>query len=66
MSLRDGSLWPGLTVGVLFALEFLLVAEGLRHTSASHMVVFLYTAPIFAALGLHWRLPAERLITDCP
>jgi drug/metabolite transporter (DMT)-like permease len=61
MSLRDGTLLPGLAVGVLFALEFLLVAEGLRHTSASHMVVFLYTAPIFAALGLHWRLPAERL-----
>jgi drug/metabolite transporter (DMT)-like permease len=61
MSLRDGSLRPGLLVGVLFALEFVLVAEGLRHTSASHMVVFLYTAPIFAALGLHWRLPAERL-----
>lgn len=52
---------PGLLVGVLFGLEFMLVGEGLRHTSASHMVVFLYTAPIFAALGLHWRLPAERL-----
>lgn len=51
----------GLAVGVLFALEFLLVGQGLRHTSASHMVVFLYTAPIFAALGLHLRLPAERL-----
>ena len=25
------------------------------------MVVFLYTAPIFAALGLHWWLPVERL-----
>jgi drug/metabolite transporter (DMT)-like permease len=61
MSLRDGTLLPGLVVGVLFALEFLFVAEGLRHTSASHMVVFLYTAPIFAALGLHSRLPAERL-----
>ncbi len=61
MALRDGSLLPGLAVGVLFALEFLWVAEGLRHTSASHMVVLLYTAPIFAALGLHWRLPAERL-----
>jgi len=61
MNWRDGSLRPGLIVGVLFALEFLLVAEGLRHTSASHMVVFLYTAPVFAALGLHWRLPAERL-----
>jgi drug/metabolite transporter (DMT)-like permease len=51
----------GLMVGLLFGIEFLLVGEGLRHTSASHMVVFLYTAPIFAALGLHWRLPAERL-----
>ncbi|WP_263260560.1 DMT family transporter [Pseudomonas sp. RIT-PI-S] len=55
-------LWrPGLAVGVLFALEFLLVGEGLKHTTASHMVVFLYTAPIFAALGLHYFLPHERL-----
>ncbi|MDD2880515.1 MAG: DMT family transporter [Rhodoferax sp.] len=61
MSLGDGTLRPGMLVGLLFGLEFLLVAEGLRHTTASHMVVFLYTAPIFAALGLHWRLPAERL-----
>jgi len=61
MNLRDGTLGAGIVVGVLFALEFTLVAEGLRHTSASHMVVFLYTAPIFAALGLAWRLPAERL-----
>lgn len=51
----------GLVVGLLFGVEFLLVGEGLRHTSASHMVVFLYTAPIFAALGLHWKLPSERL-----
>ena len=51
----------GLLVGVLFGVEFWLVGEGLRHTSASHMVVFLYTAPIFAALGLHWKLPSERL-----
>jgi drug/metabolite transporter (DMT)-like permease len=61
MRLSDGTLGPGVLVGLLFGLEFLLVAEGLRHTSASHMVVFLYTAPIFAALGLAWRLPAERL-----
>jgi drug/metabolite transporter (DMT)-like permease len=52
---------PGAVVGALFALEYLLVAEALRLTHASHVVVFLYTAPIFAALGLHWRLPAERL-----
>lgn len=57
----DGTLRAGLLVGVLFALEFFFVAEGLRHTSAAHMVVLLYTAPIFAALGLHLRLPSERL-----
>lgn len=52
---------PGALVGALFGLEYLLVAEALRLTHASHVVVFLYTAPLFAALGLHWRLPAERL-----
>ncbi|UII69803.1 DMT family transporter [Pseudomonas sp. HN11] len=51
----------GLVVGILFAAEFLLVAQGLRWTSASHMAVFLYTAPLFAAIGLHLRLPEERL-----
>lgn len=61
MSLTDGTLRPGLLVALFFGLEFWLVGEGLRHTSAAHMVVFLYTAPIFAALGLHWRLPTERL-----
>ncbi len=51
----------GMLAGGLFALEYLLVAEALRHTSAAHTVVLLYTAPLFAALGLHLRLPAERL-----
>ena len=60
-SLRDGRLLPGLGSGALFAGEFLLIAIGLMHTTASHMVVFLYTAPIFTAIGLHWRVAAERL-----
>jgi drug/metabolite transporter (DMT)-like permease len=61
-SLLAGGAWkPGAVAGALFGLEFLLVGEGLGHTSAAHMVVFLYTAPIFAALGLQWKLPAERL-----
>lgn len=51
----------GLAVGALFALEYVLIAEALRFTHASHVAVFLYTAPIFAALGLQWKLPAERL-----
>jgi drug/metabolite transporter (DMT)-like permease len=60
--LRWGESWrPGVLAGGLFAAEFLAIAEGLRRTTASHMVVFLYTAPIFTAVGLHLLLPAERL-----
>lgn len=51
----------GVLAGLLFTVEFFMVGEALKHTSASHVVVFLYTAPIFAALGLHWKLPSERL-----
>ena len=54
--------WPaGLLAGALFSLEYLFVGEGLKYTSASHMAVFLYTAPAFAALGLHWKIPSERM-----
>ncbi len=61
LSFRDGTWRPGLLAGVLFAGEFLFVGEGLRFTHASHMAVFLYTSPIFTALGLHWLMPSERL-----
>lgn len=57
-----GSTWrAGLLAGALFGLEFMFIAEGLKLTSAAHMSVFLYTAPIFTALGLHFMLPSERL-----
>ncbi|PBI77798.1 hypothetical protein A9993_23320 [Rahnella victoriana] len=55
------TLLPGLLVGLLFSVEFMFVAEGLRFTTAAHMAVFLYTAPLFAALGLHFLVPEERL-----
>ena len=59
---QDWTAWrPGLVVGALFGLEYVFVAEALRLTSAGHTVVFLYTSPVFAAIGLHAKLPAERL-----
>lgn len=60
-ALRDGTLGAGILVGLLFGFEFLAIAQGLVYTTASHMSVFLYTAPIFTALGLHWRVPEERM-----
>ncbi len=57
---RDGTLWPGLLAGLMFGLEFVLIYQGLRFTTASRAVVFLYCAPFFVALGSHQML-GERL-----
>ena len=56
MKLRDA-----LLVGLCFTGEFFFVSEGLRFTSAAHMSVLLYTAPLFSAVGLAVKLPEERL-----
>lgn len=60
-ALHKGPWRAGVIAGLLFGFEFLFIGEGLRYTTASHMAVFLYTAPIFTALGLHVFLPQERL-----
>lgn len=58
---RDGTLGAGLLAGVLFGGEFVFIYAGLAHTGASRMVVFIYLAPIFTALGLQAFVPGERL-----
>jgi drug/metabolite transporter (DMT)-like permease len=58
----DGSLWPGLAVGVLFGLEFLAIYLGLQHTTASRGAIFIYLSPFVVALGGHFFL-AEPLGT---
>ena len=58
---RDGTLWPGLLVGTLFAIEFAAIYLGLQYTTASRLTVFLYTSPFWVALVLPLLVPAERL-----
>lgn len=58
---NDGTLRIGLLAGFLFGLEFVFIYVGLAHTTASRMIVFLYTAPCMTVLGLHWCVPGERL-----
>ena len=58
---RDGTLGAGVLAGVLFGGEFVFIYAGLAHTAASRMVVFIYLAPIFTALGLQAFVPGERL-----
>ena len=61
LSVRDGTLPGGLVAGLLFGVEFLCIFIGLGYTTASRMAVFVYTAPVFTALGLHVFVPGEHL-----
>jgi drug/metabolite transporter (DMT)-like permease len=58
---RDGTLGSGVLVGLLFALEFVLLYAGLTFTDASRGVVFLYVTPFFVAVGAHLFVPGDRL-----
>lgn len=58
---RDDTLVPGIVVGVVFAVEFLLIFGGLARTTASRGVVFLYTMPFFMTGLSAIFLPGEKL-----
>ncbi len=57
----EGTVGAGLLAGVLFAAEFACMFIGLQFTTASRMVVFLYTAPFVVALGMPLVARNERL-----
>jgi drug/metabolite transporter (DMT)-like permease len=60
LDVRNGTLRGGVLAGLLFALEFGCIFVGLQYTSASRMVVFIYTAPFVVALGMPLVAKAER------
>jgi drug/metabolite transporter (DMT)-like permease len=57
---HDGTLWFGLLAGILFAVEFILIFQGLFYTTASRATLFIYLAPFFVVLGARIVLPADR------
>jgi drug/metabolite transporter (DMT)-like permease len=58
---RDAATVPSVAIALMFAFEFLALYPGVRLTTASRAVLFLYTAPFFTAFGAHLFLPRERL-----
>ena len=58
---RDGTLPSGVLAGALFGAEFFCIFIGLQFTTASRMVVFIYTSPFVVALGMPLISRAERL-----
>ncbi len=61
LSVTDGSLWPGIAAGILFALEFTMVFIGLDYTSVARASVLFYTMPVWVAVGAHFLIPGEVL-----
>lgn len=61
LSLRDGTLGPGLLAGTLFALEFAAIFVALQYTTAARSVVFINTSPFVVAALLAIFVPSERL-----
>jgi drug/metabolite transporter (DMT)-like permease len=59
----DGTLWFGVIAGVLFAVEFILIYQGLLYTTAMRATLFIYLAPFFVVLGARIVLPADRFGT---
>ena len=58
---RDGTLLAGIAVGSVFAVEFVVLYQGLAWTTASRGVLFLYSMPFFVAIGAHVLIPGDRL-----
>lgn len=61
LSVRDGSLGPGIVCGLFFSVEFLLLFKGLEFTAVSRASVLFYTMPVWVALGAHFLIPGETL-----
>lgn len=51
----------GVVIGCLFGLDFLFLYWGIAFTTASRSVIFLYTHPLWVALGAHFLLQGDRL-----
>jgi len=64
MTAPRAALLPGLLIGVIFAVEFVAIFEGLTRTTAARAVVFLYVAPFVVAVGTHLFVPGDRLNRD--
>jgi drug/metabolite transporter (DMT)-like permease len=60
----DGTLGPGILVGLIFGAEFAFLFLALARTDAGRVVMLLYTAPFVVAIGARFLPVPERLSLD--
>ena len=56
-----GTAWPGLLIGVVFAVEFLCLFLALDLTTVSRAGIIFYSMPVWLAILAHFGLPGDRL-----
>ncbi|MGH1353492.1 MAG: DMT family transporter [Thalassovita sp.] len=61
LKIRKRTVWPGLLLGVLFAVEFIMLFWALDHTTVSRASLLFYTMPVILSIAAHFLLPRERL-----
>lgn len=61
LTMRDGSFWPGVACGLLFAGEFMLLFLSLEYTTIARVSILFYTMPIWVALAAHFLIPGETM-----
>ena len=61
LSLKDGSLIPGIFTGLLFSAEFMLLFKSVEFSSVARISILFYTMPMWVALGAHFLIPGEKL-----
>ncbi|NNF79768.1 MAG: EamA family transporter, partial [Rhizobiales bacterium] len=61
LSVTDGSFWPGVVCGLLFATEFVLLFLALEFTTVARASIMFYTMPFWLAVAAHYLIPGERL-----
>lgn len=61
LGLTPQQLWPALSLGGLFAMEFLLLYQALDLTTVARASILFYTMPIWMAVGAHFLISGQRL-----
>ena len=61
LSVRDGSLGPGILCGLFFSAEFMLTFIAFEYTSVARATMLFYTMPFWLACMAHFMIPGERL-----
>ena len=58
---KDGTLYWGISAGLLFTAEFILIYWGLEFTNASRAAIFINISPFVVALGAQLFIPGEHM-----